>query len=679
MKGGDKKMFGNLLRSTRRFWGLLMLLFAFFLLVTAYGGRQIYEGEKQALRHEVDVNLHLAEDILKAAFADLSEELQFLWSQPAIAALVENGFAGEAERREILNLFHHTVLTHKSYHKVALIGSDGIEVIGVDSGKGALPIISQGQKHAAKVYDQCLTKSRQLGKGQTCVMSALINNDEPGLIVSTGLFDDNGKWQGVLTLSLGLSKVLSLLPENTFIQSKDNRVLPNDAAKANFSLYGPWNFIDEQGTITVSDTEIIHYKRINFLPEQQLLVGFFQNTGSVKKALWRLTLIFLCILSVFFALLAVLNYTRSSQFKEMIEAQRSIVFSLANLAEWRDLDTGQHLERTRNFGVLLAKELRKNKKFEKRIDQDFLADMYDAAPLHDLGKVGIADGILLKPGKLTAQEYEKMQQHVHIGKDIIENVINKLERPESFLVMSRNIAHYHHEKFDGSGYPEQLRGEQIPLEARIYALCDAYDAIRTRRPYKGPKTHLEAVERIFVARGTHFDCDVANAFLDCEREFMEVYEAYMLYDEVYKRIFKGRDLNDLDVVWSDDFEVGISFIDQQHRELISRINTLFHQVMQGTGKEETLRMIHFLKDYIVEHFAAEEQYMQSHNYSDYKKHKAMHDQFIVEFTEVVQQVESEGISSDFVIVVNKRVVNWLVSHIFLVDKGIEAICAQSSS
>ena len=677
-------MFGQILRNTKMFWGMLLVLLAFFLLVTAYGGRRIYVGEKNGMQKEVDVKLKLTEELLKGVFAELAEELHFLRSQPLVGAYAAGGFVDQAKRRDLQQLFHDLILTHKSYRKIVVVDKLGRELVRVDGGKGGKPLVIEEIADNLHSHQFCLASIKEYTAGHVCAISATLDDGEgragkePGLIMSTGLGDEQGQWQGILTLWLGLDPVLSLLPPDTFIQMKCKdggyQILSQND---NLPAFASLNFVDDKGVIPVSDTRQAHYVKVDILDGEKIVIAMMQDTRGLKVALLQLTLIFLAILSGFFGLVAVLNFSRNSQLKELVEAQRTIVFSLANLSEWRDYDTGQHLERTRNFGVLLTRELGKNKKYAKIITDEFLNDMYDAAPLHDLGKVGVPDEILLKKGKLTDAEYTRMKRHVEMGREIIQGVIDKLDRPEPFLLMSRNIAHCHHEKYDGTGYGQGLKGEEIPLEARIYALCDAYDAIRSRRPYKEPITHIQAVNLIFIDRGKHFDPDVVNAFLDCEEEVMEIYETHMLYDGTFKKVFPEQHSPEVAVAWSADFKIGIELIDEQHHELISRINSLYKHILEGAGKEETVRVLLFLKDYVVEHFATEEDYMQAHAYSDYARHKRLHAEFMREFHAIYQQLEREGISSELVMAVNKRLVEWLVAHIYMVDKGIVALCEKN--
>jgi putative two-component system response regulator len=222
----------------------------------------------------------------------------------------------------------------------------------------------------------------------------------------------------------------------------------------------------------------------------------------------------------------IISYINFARFRELIGAQKAIISSLAGLTEGRDPETGRHLERTRNYSVVLAKQLRKDKKYRKLITNEFIEDLYDAAPLHDIGKVGIRDAILLKESKLTSEEYEEMKKHAQIGKQVLRNTIDRFKLKQSFFIIGRNICAYHHEKYNGKGYLEGLKGQEIPLEARVFALCDAYDAIRSKRPYKDELSHEEALRRIKSDSGEHFDPDIVDAFLKCEKEFLKISDTY---------------------------------------------------------------------------------------------------------------------------------------------------------
>ncbi|MDD3147519.1 MAG: response regulator [Candidatus Riflebacteria bacterium] len=197
--------------------------------------------------------------------------------------------------------------------------------------------------------------------------------------------------------------------------------------------------------------------------------------------------------------------------QEISDAQLATITALANLAESRDDATGGHIERTQDFCRALAEQLRKRSAYALQIDDVFVNNLYFAAPLHDIGKVGIRDSILLKPGKLSPDEFEIMKTHVMIGVKTLESIRGRYPDNE-FLNMGINITRYHHEKWDGKGYPEGLAQTKIPLCARIMALADVYDALRSRRPYKPPFSHDVSCNIIFESSGSHFDPEVVAAF-----------------------------------------------------------------------------------------------------------------------------------------------------------------------
>ncbi len=197
--------------------------------------------------------------------------------------------------------------------------------------------------------------------------------------------------------------------------------------------------------------------------------------------------------------------------KEIGDAQLSTILAISSLTEERDYSTGSHIDRTRVFCRLLAKKLREYSRYERVISQTFVDNIFHAAPLHDIGKVGIPDGILLKPGALTPEEFEIIKTHPLRGARTLERVRTKYPYNE-FINMGIALTKYHHEKWDGTGYPEGLAGEDIPLEARIMALADVYDALRHERPYKEPFSHEKSYAIILEGEGNHFDPLVVEAF-----------------------------------------------------------------------------------------------------------------------------------------------------------------------
>lgn len=208
--------------------------------------------------------------------------------------------------------------------------------------------------------------------------------------------------------------------------------------------------------------------------------------------------------------------------REVQVIQDVTIMAMASLAETRDHETGNHIRRTQNYVRLLALQLRSHPRFQHFLDAQTIALLYKSAPLHDIGKVGIPDNILLKPGALTVEEFEIMKTHTILGRDAIAVAEKLLDAPSSFLRLAREIANYHQEKWDGSGYPEGLAGDAIPISARLMAVADVYDALISRRVYKPPYPHATAVRMIEEGRGHHFDPDIVDAFLLAADDFHQI-------------------------------------------------------------------------------------------------------------------------------------------------------------
>jgi putative two-component system response regulator len=204
-----------------------------------------------------------------------------------------------------------------------------------------------------------------------------------------------------------------------------------------------------------------------------------------------------------------------------LETREVAIFAMAKLAESRDVETGHHLERVRSYCKLLAEQLALSGRFSQQIDHEFVRLIYLTSPLHDIGKIGIPDSVLLKPGRLNDREFDIMKMHTTFGAQTLEAALRMFPGVK-FLEMARDIAASHHERIDGSGYPLGLSGEQIPLCARIVALADVYDAISSKRVYKSAMSHEIAKSIILDESAGHFDPDVARAFLEIESAFIAV-------------------------------------------------------------------------------------------------------------------------------------------------------------
>jgi putative two-component system response regulator len=212
--------------------------------------------------------------------------------------------------------------------------------------------------------------------------------------------------------------------------------------------------------------------------------------------------------------------------REVSAVQDVTILAMASMAETRDNETGNHLRRTQHYVKRLAQQLRLNPRFAEELDDRCIDLLFKSAPLHDIGKVGIPDSILLKPSRLDPAEFEIMKTHTTLGRDAIAHAEQALGHEVPFLRFAKEIALSHQEKWDGSGYPEALVGEAIPLSARLMALADVYDALISKRVYKPAFTHEDSVRMILEGSGTHFDPDVAQAFQAVQEDFRQIAARY---------------------------------------------------------------------------------------------------------------------------------------------------------
>jgi len=207
--------------------------------------------------------------------------------------------------------------------------------------------------------------------------------------------------------------------------------------------------------------------------------------------------------------------------EELNQTQDATIEAIASLAEYRDPETGGHIRRTQTYVRTLAEYLKDHSNFSQFLNDESILMLYKSAPLHDIGKVGVPDHILLKPGKLTDEEFEEMKKHAVYGRDTLLSAEARLGG-SSFLSIARQLTESHHEKWDGSGYPYGLKGDAIPIPGRLMALADVYDALISKRVYKEPFSHEKAIEIICKGKGKHFDPDIVDAFLACSQAFREI-------------------------------------------------------------------------------------------------------------------------------------------------------------
>lgn len=221
-----------------------------------------------------------------------------------------------------------------------------------------------------------------------------------------------------------------------------------------------------------------------------------------------------------------LEHEVTKRTREVEAIQDVTILVMASLAETRDTDTGNHIRRTQRYVQALAERLRTNPRFAAYLTERNIVTLFKSAPLHDIGKVGIPDCILLKPGKLNVEEFEIMKTHTTLGRDAIEHAERSLGIDVEFLRTAKEIALSHQEKWDGSGYPEGLSGDGIPVSARLMALADVYDALISRRVYKPAMSHEQAVEIILAGRANHFDPDMVDTFIKIQEEFRAIAKRY---------------------------------------------------------------------------------------------------------------------------------------------------------
>ncbi len=269
------------------------------------------------------------------------------------------------------------------------------------------------------------------------------------------------------------------------------------------------------------------------VPIASIRIDSAQFLGSMPlsvtlSSLWTCTLLAICSYLVYTKIsenhaTSQLNTDTQSLQKaqSLVRTQDAVIFGLANLAESRDPETGMHLERISLYATTLARALRRNPRYSDIVDEEFVRLIGTSSALHDIGKVGIEDAILRKAGRLSEAERKEIQKHPLIG----SNCLLKIERrlgASNFLHMAREIARSHHEWWDGSGYPDRLIGDKIPLAARIVSIADVYDALATRRVYKPDLPHVACVGFVKRGAGTQFDPDLVAAFLDVEHQFRKI-------------------------------------------------------------------------------------------------------------------------------------------------------------
>ena len=325
--------------------------------------------------------------------------------------------------------------------------------------------------------------------------------------------------------------------------------------------------------------------------------------------------------------------------QQLLRTQNATITTLSTLAEYRDTDTGEHVARVARMTTEITHMLSQE---NRDIDTSFMEQIGLASILHDTGKVAIPDNILLKAGPLDPHERQAMEQHVIFGHDVLTKAARHTE-DGGLLKMSAEIARYHHERFDGNGYPEGLKGEDIPLSARIVALVDVYDALTCKRPYKLPWPHEKAVDLIRTESGRHFDPKVVDAFLQL--------------DEVKKSARY--------IEWNDAMSVSNDDLNFDHQRLIEIINRLW--VANSMGNRQIIEFVlDDLVNYTKFHFAREERLLEQVGFSDFERHRSIHKSICRRLDEIRWEY-FQGIREELRSGLLEFVTVWLNKHILEED------------
>ena len=356
---------------------------------------------------------------------------------------------------------------------------------------------------------------------------------------------------------------------------------------------------------------------------------------------------------------ALTNETLRIRELELEEARADAIRNLGVASEYRDNETGWHIMRMTNFAQAIAKAM--------GLPADQRELLYVAAPMHDVGKIGIADAVLLKPGKLTDDEFEIMKTHTNIGVSILTG-------NDALIAAARDIAGSHHERWDGTGYPQGLAGEKIPILARICSVADVFDALTSIRPYKKAWAVEEATAWIISESGKYFDPAIVEAFKTAMPEILRVRELYR--DDIIdpKQVLILPPLEARENAWApwdESLSVGIDVIDEHHRYLFDLINDLYDVVINKLGAREVARLIKALDAYAKVHFRAEEQMMTHYGYDGIHRQKHQHHAFEAKIGEFYEELHANPLVAQFDVLSYLR--DWLVKHILVEDIQLRSL------
>jgi len=358
-----------------------------------------------------------------------------------------------------------------------------------------------------------------------------------------------------------------------------------------------------------------------------------------------------------------MNETLKVREIELEEARTQAIRRLGAASEYRDNETGMHVMRMTNIAVVVAKAL--------GLSEQQRELLFITAPMHDVGKIGISDAILLKPGKLTSEEFDVMKTHTEIGERLLHGC-------DSLIEAARAIATSHHENWDGSGYPNGLKAEEIPILARVCSIADVFDALTSVRPYKAAWPVEEAIAWILSQAGAKFDPAVVRAFEDALPEILRIRELYR--EEIIdpNQTLNLPELTYLGtrwVSWDPSLSVGIDVIDEHHRYLFDLTNDLINIVANKLGSREVSRLLKALGLYAQVHFKAEERMMEHYGFDRLERQQEQHRQFEQKLKELNEELHINPLVAQVEIMTFLR--EWLVAHIRFEDAQLRTLTTAS--
>ncbi|MGF1695206.1 HD domain-containing protein [Vibrio lamellibrachiae] len=573
----------------KRFLTLVSVLFLVNLAILIAINTLFFKLDREKNQSDIDTAIKLASRFIQHDFEANLANINFLSDSQPIRNYMVYGI--EPTRNEIENLFINLAIHSTQYAQIRLLDNNGQELVRVDYRDGhafSTPHFELQDK-ASRYY---VKESLALDKGRIYISQLDLNMEQdrieepymPMMRYGTALYDSHGRLQGTIILNYFGDLVLNTFKEQMKSISSDAMLINqqgywlsnNDKSLEwgfmlgnNHSLKNQnpplWDemselkegsFIDIGKRYSWIEVPNKETEQISMEDSWKIVVVESTEMFTLAKMFSHLNFLYpaLCIYIIGLLLvwlmvknevlkkkaqrdLIELNHSLQQKVadrtKELMVTKDVTIMSMATLAETRDNETGQHLRRTQNYVRALGNALKVHPNYKDQLNDDLITLMYKSAPLHDIGKIAIPDRILLKPGKLTPQEFHIMKEHATLGANAISSSIQALQdelqqaQANSFLNVARDIAHYHHERWDGSGYPLGLKGEHIPLPARIMAIADVFDALSCKRVYKASFSKEKTMSIMREGRGNHFDPTIYDVFISILDEFWDIRDRYL--------------------------------------------------------------------------------------------------------------------------------------------------------